>query len=71
MGINLSDLAPELRRQILDQAGIKAAPAVRQARRKPAARSALMRRCSCLFEIFRPDGDYPADCDGCGKPWTE
>ena len=68
MGIPLSTLPPELQRRILEETG--ATPPRR--RRAPAAkphRSTLMRACACGFEIFRPHGQYPECCDGCGDPW--
>lgn len=69
MAIKLSALPPDLRRLVLEQTGIRsAAPAARRLR--PAAiERRLSRVCSCLFEMFRPDGNYPARCDGCGHEW--
>jgi hypothetical protein len=69
MGIKLSTLAPELRRRILEQAGLKPAAPVRRRPRPAAAPARLMRVCSCRCEIFRPEGNYPERCDGCGKKW--
>jgi hypothetical protein len=67
MAIRISDLPPELRRQLLDQTA--PAPVARRPRRKAPPRSGLMRVCSCRCEIFRPDGIYPEACDGCGQKW--
>jgi hypothetical protein len=66
VAIRLSDLPPELQRQIRAQVGEPAAAPRRPRVLKPKSR--LMRRCSCGFEIFRPDGVYPETCDACGKP---
>lgn len=66
MAIRLTDLSPELQRQILAQAGTPA-PGPRRPRVMK-LKSRLMRRCKCGFEIFRPDGLYPETCDACGKP---
>ena len=68
MGISLSDLPPELQRRILQQLPVEARPKPRRPR-VAKLRSRLMRRHSCGFEIFRPDGAYPDRCDSCGKPW--
>jgi len=69
MGISLSDLPPELRRQVLAQMDPASGPKPRRPRvMKP--KSTLMKRHVCGFEIFRPDGAYPDRCDSCGKPWT-
>jgi hypothetical protein len=73
MGIKLSDLPPELRARVLEAAGPGSDPAALP-RRKPRAEPRqvrLGRICSCLFEMFRPDGVYPDHCDGCGRPWPE
>jgi hypothetical protein len=71
MALRLSDLPPELRRQVLEQAGVApAAPRPRKPRRAKTA-GGMMRICSCLCEIFRPDGDYPERCDGCGGRWPD
>jgi hypothetical protein len=68
MNLRLSDLPPELRRQLAERMGMSPVSEPRRHRVvKP--RSRLMRRCPCGFEIFRPNGIYPEDCDGCGKPW--
>ena len=66
MGIRLSDLPPELRRRVLAETGT--APAARRPRTAAPQRH-LERLCACGFEMFRPDGQYPDDCDGCGAPW--
>jgi hypothetical protein len=66
MAIRLSDLSPELQKQILQISGTPAPKARRP--RVLKVKSRLMRRCSCGFEIFRPDGIYPDTCDACGKP---
>jgi hypothetical protein len=71
MGIKLSDLPPELRRHVLEVSGLKPAPAVPRSPKARKASSGLMRVCSCLFEIFRPDGSYPERCDGCGTKWPD
>lgn len=66
MKIRLSDLPPDLQRRVLEESGLKpAAPRPRRAARP--AKSGLMRVCSCRCEIFRPDGNYPETCDGCGR----
>lgn len=66
MGIRLSDLPPEIQKQVLQLSG---APAPKERRPRVAKlKSRLMMRCACGFEIFRPDGDYPDTCDACGKP---
>ncbi len=63
MAIKLSALPPDLRRLVLERAGVK--PPARRAR--PAAiRARLPKTCPCGFEMFRPDGRYPGRCDGCG-----
>jgi len=67
MAIRLSDLPAELQRQIMAQVGKPAAAPRRP--RVPKLKSQLMRRHSCGFEIFRPDGIYPDRCDSCGKQW--
>ena len=69
MAIRLSSLPAELQRRLLEEAGVNPAPVERRPRRKTALRSGLMRVCSCRFEIFRPDGNYPECCDGCGRKW--
>lgn len=70
MAIRLSDLPKDLQRQVLDQLGEKS-PAPRKAR-VAKVKSRLMRVCpTCRFEIFRPDGNYPEDCDSCGTPWPD
>jgi hypothetical protein len=68
MKIKLSDLPADLRQRILSEAGVK--PAAARPRRAPrrAVRGGMMKICSCLCEIFRPDGVYPETCDGCGRP---
>ena len=69
MGIKLSDLPPDLQQRIRSESGLPL-KAPRQPRaRQP--RSRWMRRCACLCEIFRPDGQYPDRCDGCGQTWPE
>ena len=67
MGIRLSDLPPELQKQVLLMTGAPA-PKVRRPRVMK-LKSRLMKRCACGFEIFRPDGIYPEECDSCGNPW--
>jgi hypothetical protein len=70
MAIKLSDLPPELRRLVLAEAGLKpTAPQRRPRILRTTPR--LSRVCSCLFEMFRPDGDYPDRCDGCGGEWPK
>jgi hypothetical protein len=69
MAIRLSSLPPDLQRRLLEAAGPAPAPPVRAPRRKAAPRSGLMKVCSCRCEIFRPDGNYPDSCDGCGRKW--
>ena len=69
VGIRFSSLPPSVRRLVLAQAGPAAAPARATGRRSPAPRPHLERVCVCGFEMFRPDGAYPATCDGCGAPW--
>ena len=66
MAIRLSDLPADLQRQIMAQVGKPVAAPRRP--RVAKLKSRLMRRCSCGFEIFRPDGIYPETCDACGKP---
>jgi len=72
MDIKLSALPPELQRRLLQEMGPRTAAAGPR-RPAPAKKqpSRLMRVCSCRFEIFRPDGDYPEHCDGCGKKWLD
>jgi hypothetical protein len=69
MGINISALPPELRRRILDESGMKPAAPVRRRPQHVAAPARLTRVCSCRCEIFRPEGNYPERCDGCGRKW--
>jgi len=69
MAIRLSSLPPELQRRLLDAAGPEPAPLVRPRRPKPERRPRLTRVCECLCEIYRPDGNYPESCDGCGRNW--
>ena len=71
MGIKLSDLPPELRRQILGESVLKPAAAAPRGPKPKKTHSGIMRVCSCLFEIFRPDGSYPERCDGCGSKWPD
>ncbi len=71
MAIKLSDLPPDLRRRVMAEAGLKpSAPALRRPR-PVRTTPRLSRVCSCLFEMFRPDGDYPDRCDGCGAAWPQ
>lgn len=68
MGIPLSSLPPDLQKRLLEQAGKRprtTVPAQSKVPKKPP--STMMHRCVCGFEIFRPDGVYPDQCDGCGK----
>jgi hypothetical protein len=67
MAIKLSSLPPDLQRLVLAQAGMKAPPK-RQPRRS-AIPCRLERVCRCGFQMFRPDGNYPDCCDGCGCEW--
>jgi|GEM_PF-3195125 len=68
MGIPISSLPPDLQRQLLLRAGKKPRPQTPKRPRAPKKTpSTLMRRCACGFEIFRPDGQYPERCDGCGR----
>lgn len=67
--IRLSGLPPELQRQILEQAGEAPTRKAPQRARAVVLKSTLMQRCACGFEIFRPDGNYPKTCDGCGRRW--
>jgi hypothetical protein len=67
MKIRLSDLPADLQRRVLEENGLKPSAARPPRARRPAQRSRLMQRCSCGFEIFRPDGVYPGTCDGCGS----
>lgn len=69
MGIPLSALPPALRKLVLAQAGPRPERASAPRRRAPVPRPHLERLCACGFEMFRPDGAYPATCDGCGEPW--
>jgi hypothetical protein len=69
MGLNLSALPPELQRRILEQAGLEPVAATRRRPKKREAPSRLLRVCSCLCGIYRPDGNYPERCDGCGRKW--
>jgi hypothetical protein len=71
MGIKLSALPPELRRLVLEAAGPGSTAPPRRKPRAAADRVRLGRICSCLFEMFRPDGVYPEHCDGCGRPWPQ
>jgi len=67
MAIKLSSLPPDLQRLVLEQTGMKAPP-----KRRPRAaqiKCQLERVCSCGFQMFRPDGNYPDSCDGCGCDW--
>jgi hypothetical protein len=66
MNLRMSDLPPELQRQLLD--GMGATPRARRPKSRP-IRSGLMKSCACGFQIFRPDGAYPEECDGCGNLW--
>lgn len=66
MSIKLSALPPDVQRLVLQQAG-RRAPARRKASKPIPAH--LERVCSCLFEMFRPDGNYPDECPGCGRAW--
>lgn len=66
MAIKLSALPPDLQRLVMAQAGMKT-PARRP--RAAAIRSRLPKHCACLFEMYRPDGNYPDECPGCGQPW--
>jgi len=67
MKLKLSDLPPELRRHVLEQADLPPAAArpTRKARPLPSGRLILF--CTCGTAIFRPDGVYPEMCDGCGR----
>jgi len=69
MGIRLSDLPPDLRRRVLEDAGIAKAPAPVRRPKAPRPVDRLSRVCACRFEMFRPDGNYPDHCDGCGAAW--
>jgi len=69
MGIRLSSLPADLQRRILQQAGLPRAPRAPRRPKAPPALRPLSRACACGFEMFRPDGDYPDLCDGCGAPW--
>ena len=69
MGLNISALPPELQRRILEKAGLKPVAAVRRRPKTREAPARLTRVCSCLCEMFRPDGNYPERCDGCGTQW--
>lgn len=67
MGVPLSSLPPDLQKQLLEQAGKRPRTTVlKQSRPPKKPPSTMMRRCVCGFEIFRPDGVYPDQCDGCG-----
>jgi hypothetical protein len=69
MGLNISALPPELQRRIQEETGMKPVARVRRRPKKREAVPRLMRVCSCLCGIYRPDGDYPERCDGCGSKW--
>jgi hypothetical protein len=69
MGLKISTLPPELQRRILEEAGLKPAAAVRRRPKTRPSTARLARVCSCLCEIYRPDGRYPERCDGCGSKW--
>lgn len=69
MGIPISSLPPELRRRILEEAGQRPRAQMRRRPKPATAPARLMRVCSCLCEIFRPEGNYPERCDGCGRKW--
>jgi len=69
MPVRLSDLPPELQRQVLAQLGGSPAKKTSQRPRTVKLRSTLMQRCVCGFEMFRPDGIYPKACYGCGRRW--
>jgi hypothetical protein len=69
MGLNLSALPPELQRRILEKSGLKPVATVRRRPKTHEAPPRLLRVCSCLCGIYRPDGNYPVRCDGCGSKW--
>jgi hypothetical protein len=71
MAIPLSSLPPELRGRLLKEAGMKPSGAVPRRSRNPSGPARFGRVCSCLCVIFRPDGNYPEGCDGCGKRWPD
>ena len=68
MGIPLSSLPADLQRQLLGEAKGMPRPVVPRRPRAPKKQpSKLMQICPCGFQIFRPDGQYPERCDGCGR----
>jgi hypothetical protein len=66
MKLKLSDLPPDLRRHVLEQADLPPAAAPRR-KSRPLPPGRLILVCTCGTAIFRPDGVYPETCDGCGR----
>jgi len=67
MKLKLSDLPPDLRRHVLEQADLPTAAARPRKSVRPAPAGKLILFCTCGTAIFRPDGIYPETCDGCGR----
>ena len=67
MKLKLSDLPPDLRRHVLEQADLPPAPARPRLKSRPLPAGRLILVCTCGTAIFRPDGIYPETCDGCGR----
>ncbi len=66
MKLKLSDLPPDLRRHVLEQADLPPAAARPRPKSRPLPAGAGVLFCTCGTAIFRPDGVYPETCDGCG-----
>jgi hypothetical protein len=66
MKLKLSDLPPDLRRHVLEQADLPP-PAAPRKKARPLPSGKLILFCTCGTAIFRPDGIYPEACDGCGR----
>jgi hypothetical protein len=67
MKLKLSDLPPDLRRHVLEQADLPPAAARPLPKSRPLPASPGVLVCTCGTAIFRPDGVYPETCVGCGN----
>jgi len=67
MKLRLSDLPPDLRRHVLEQADLPPAATPTRKKARPLPSGKLILFCTCGSAIFRPDGVYPETCDGCGR----